>query len=226
MQCGLVLILGKDHTMKHFNRAAAAIMSIFAFTACSASNINSGSAMESTTDKSQSSYEESAPDNTAEVFTSAEEAAESFIRSYYDCVYSDNWFEAGEYAAYEKLGEYLSKRMSYQQEAGYDPAIEAMEIDLTLEEKEETDGKVYLVYFAEATYNRKGEDFQSGFGDTVQIIIDNESMAVCDFYTANNSIDIRLRGEGSELDPEEIIWEDDQASETLISGLEEIIKSE
>lgn len=72
------------------------------------------------------------------------------------------------------------------------------------------------------SFDEKRLDYQTGFGTTIQIIIDKNNFMICDFYDGNDSIDIKLR-ENDSVNMEKIVWEDDEASEVLLSKLKDII---
>ena len=219
--------------MKHIKAILATLVTMVGISACNSRNISSDSSMESTTNHSQSSLADSeitssidkddlAIGNETEIVTNAEESAESFIKSYYECIYLCSSFDTAAYTAYKSLAEYLDQKIAYKQEIINHSAIEAMEINSELKEKDESDDKVYMVYFVEASFDEKRLDYQTGFGTTIQIIIDKNNFMICDFYYGNDSIDIKLR-ENDSVNMEKIVWEDDEASEVLLSKLKDII---
>jgi hypothetical protein len=218
--------------MKFFKVSALVISATIMFSACNAGNINSDSVIESTTNNSQISLADSeitssidkddlAIGNEAETITNAEESAESFVKSYYECIYLCSSFDTAAHTAYKSLAEYLNQKTEYKQEIINHSAIEAMTINAELKEKDESDDKAYMVYYVEAFFDEKGLDYQTGFGTTIQIIIDKNNLMICDFYDGNDSIDIKLR-ENDSVNMEKIVWEDDEASEVLLSKLKDI----
>ena len=83
--------------MKHIKAILATLVTMVGISACNSRNISSDSSMESTTNHSQSSLADSeitssidkddlAIGNETEIVTNAEESAESFIKSYYECI--------------------------------------------------------------------------------------------------------------------------------------------
>lgn len=207
-----------------------AIINIFLLTSCNISNAESDSMDKPVINASSASLisenMSDASDEFAQLkrFANAEEAAESFIKKYYEALYLCSPSDLSAYTAYSAFADYLNEKISYKQEiSDYYSNIEGIDVEFELKEKVEYDDKCYFVYFVEVCYEEKGvSDFQSASGSTIQIIIDQQQYDVCDFYIANDSIDRKLRG-FEKIDTNKILWENSQASETILLGLNEII---
>jgi len=183
------------------------------------------------------SYEKSEPGETAETtdtsggeteeaavleFSSAEEAAESFIEGYYRDIYLCEPLNAKERVAYKELAEYIETKIGYRQERA--EKMDKMKIEMELRSTEESGNSVYMVYFVEVSSGKwnsaLGRMVDSGFGNSIQIVVEkNADYKIRDFFVYD-FLDNLIRDAYS-ISADGVFWEVSTLGETAVSKLKE-----
>ncbi len=128
-------------------------------------------------------------------FSTAEEAAESFIEGYYKDAYLCEPLNTEKRVVYKGLADYIETFLGYWQDSLGSNVTkwDRLDVKCTLRDKEELD-------------------------DAVQIIVTNDSdHKICDFVTLN---DFNIR-DIHNVDKENIFWADSQAAEEALAKLKE-----
>lgn len=146
--------------------------------------------------------------------------AKEFLESYYISVDQHKMLDTEKYISTSNFLNYVNRKVeasSFELQVYDKDDKENYVVELDCVDIKNTPNAVYLKIDVDISFNYKGVDFNSGYGEQnwIKIITDNEgSYKISDWYVPYNEYDLSVRGDIQDIETDDV-WETEQSDGIL-----------